>query len=264
MATQFYRLLGHCAVAFNGFLYSTDLIVELKNAGGTQDFLYNAEKLHHRGESLIEKKTDKCGEDRIREHALHFAASEAEMWLETVGSKLRGKVEKSTISMVLAKDLHAHDHTVTVVAQVMRALSTIATDPTIANHLGEPRAVKDILARGNAALARLIKTGEIKMRPKEQQTSFEIFAEVDAFTKTASDWLASLNNMANQITTPELCGWLGLVPQGMGIQFGGASFGVERHGRGQTQSPSKEVKPCTGWSIGRQGNSENMGPGFIK
>lgn len=264
MAIQFYRLLGHSAVAADGFTHSSDLIIELKNGGTTKGVLTQAAEILHLGESLIERKTEKCGEDRIREHGLHFATSEAEMWLETIASKLRGKTEKENISKILGREMHTHDHATTVIAQVIRALSSIATDPETAVIFGDDRQIKDTLMRGNAALARLIKTGEIKMRAKEEQQAFKIFREIDAFQVNASNWIRSLESAAANIQTPQLCGWLGLVPKGTGVQYGGASFAVELHGRGQTKSPNSNVYPCTGWSIGRQGNSENMGPGFIK
>ena len=263
MAIQLYRLLGQSAVATDGFAHSSDLVAALKKGGASEHLATQTSELLHEGEALIAQKIEKCGEDRIREHGLHFACSEAEMWLETIAATLRPVLDESTFSMVLAKALHAHGHALTVSAKMMRTLSAIASSPDIAIHFGDERAVKDVLGRGNAALARLIKTGEIQLRPKEEQEGFKIFNELNAFRKKGQDWFDGLENAATSLS-PELCGWLGIVPKGKGIAVGGASRAVELHGRGQTTPPKANVYPCTGWSIGRQGNSENIGPGFIK
>lgn len=264
MAQSFFYLLGHAVVAADGFSHSEELIKALKNNGASKELLTDATEMMHRGEALLVKKTESCGEDRIREHGLHFASDEAEMWLESVRRKLKNSgLDSEKKNKLYAVGLHSHDHAVTVVARMIRAISTISTDSEIAEKLGKERELRDVLNRGNAALSRLIKTGEIKMRAKEDQDRLKVFHDIKLYIQDISKWMDEIVKYSADFKTPELYGWLGLVSKNVGIPVGGASFAVTLHERGQTTAPVGESDPCSGWSIGRKGNTENLGEGFL-
>ena len=266
MGKHFYESLGHLLVAADGVEKSDALKTALKTAGGSEEFVARAGKLAHAAEDLVTEKIDVCSEDRIREHATHAAATEVEMWLQSVAlAAKKSDLDGGLLSAMRAKDLHAHEHTATVGAQAIRALALIATNPQIGEALGEERTVRDMLNKGQAVLKRLYTTTDIRLAPMKGERRHAIFGKLEDHQVEMEAWLAKASSFAVNIAEnePTVLGWFGIVPEGVGLPVGGTAFGVTLHERGQTDAPDPaRAKVCSGWSIGRQGNRENLGKGF--
>ena len=125
MPAPFYLLVGHAFVAADGFGRSAELTQTLAKLGFDKSLAGQAEKLAHDGESLIEARREQH-EDRISEHAMHAAATEVEMWLQTTRFLLKKSLESEAIDLAMGKSIHAHDHVVTVIAQALRTLASMS------------------------------------------------------------------------------------------------------------------------------------------
>lgn len=268
MANSYYHLVGHLVVAVHACRESAELSSALQKNGFKKDQVEAGAKLAERAEHLIEEKVDKIGEDRIREHSMHAAAAEVEMWIQTVAFQVKRTVEEeSVVELVLAKDLHAHDHSVTVVAKALRMMSMIRCDERVSERLGGTGGSRALLNRGHALLKKLLRSGEIRLAPEGDEGSMQIFGELEDVQQEMEAWLGSLAEAAAGTAekTTRLVGRLGYVPDGVGIPAGGTSYAVVLHERGQTDAPDpRDKKDCSGWSVGRQGrNRENLGKGWL-
>ncbi len=266
MPAPFYLLVGHAFVAADGLTHSAELCQTLAKLGFDKSMANKAEGLAQEGEVLIEARREQH-EDRIAEHAMHAAATEVEMWLQTTRFLLKKSLDAETIDLAMGKSIHAHDHVVTVVAQALRTLASIRTNDAIAQALGADRKAHDVACRGWSLLKRLCDSTEIRLDSHKHEDR-AVFQKIENHAGAIRIWLESLDAAAAQIPEKSigLLAHLGYVPNGVGRPLGGTSFNVVRHERGQGHVPNPdEAFPSTGWSIGRQGrNKENLGKGWVE
>lgn len=269
MPLPYYDLLGHAAAAAHGFENSTELSQAMRQAGLSGEAIAAAAKLTHDGESLVERKLEELGENRIYEHNVHVATTELEMWQQTTRFLLRTKLaEPSLVALAMAEDLHTHEHAVTAIARSHRLLSVIRTDERVHGPLGDYRKVRDLLNRGWALTQRLYRSTEIRLADGlKANPSAPIFDELLVHRARMTRWLIDVDRASRAVPEKDarVLGLLGYAPEGVGIPVGGNSYAVVLHERGQTDAPDPAMRhECTGWSIGRQGrNNENLGGGFI-
>lgn len=263
--TSYFHLLGLLAVADAG-LKNADLAQALTKAGFAKSDLESAHKMLGEGEKLLEKYVD-ADVNRIADHNVHVAGAELEMWAQTVKFLLKKSLDAELIQTAMGTKIHAHDHTVTVVAQGLRLLAMIRADERIQKALGDERKVRDIGTRGWALLHRLLATTETRLDPIHPE-AIPVLAEMSVMTRNARAWFTNLDAAARKLPAPQLglLGLLGHVPDGIGMPVGGTGFSVVLHERGQTEAPDLlDKRPTSGWSIGRQGrNSENLGKGWVE
>ena len=268
MAQSYLELLGHVVTASHSIKESGDLAAGLQKAGFGKDRAAAGAKLAHAAEDLIKQKVEQIGEDRTREHALHWATQELEMWMQTVTYRVKKSVEEeSARDLVVAEGLHAHDHGVTVVAKALRMMAMMRCDERVYDRLGGADATREILNRGHALAKKLYRASEIRLAPEGEEADLAVFADLAEMRLKLEAWLAELSEAAPSVGEKDLrlLGRLGFVPAGMAIPIGGTSRAVVLHERGQTDAPDpNDVYDCEGWSIGRQGrNSENTGKGWV-
>lgn len=268
MPSSYLHLLGHVVTAAHSIGESGDLAAALSKGGFAKDRAAEGEKLAHAAEELMREKVDTIGEDRPREHAVHVAAQEVEMWMQTVTFQVKKAVEEeSAVELVLARPIHAHDHTVTVVARALRMMSMLQCDDRVYERLGGVDAVREILNRGHALTKKLFRAADMRLAPEGDEAKLPIFGRLTETHRLLALWLADLEGAARTAAQKDerLVARLGLVPDGVGIPVGGTSFAVVLHQRGQTDAPDpSNVSDCAGWSIGRQGrNRENLGKGWV-
>lgn len=268
MAESYIHLLGHVVSAVHGIKESGDLAAALSKGGFGKDRVAAGEKLAHEAEDLLRQKIVEIGEDRTREHAMHGAVQEVEMWMQTVTFRVKKAVEEeSAIEQVQAKSMHAHDHGVTVVAKALRMMSMLRCDERVYERLGGAGPTREILNRGHSLSKKLYRASDIRLAPEGDESDLAIFAELSQMRVNLQTWVHALAAAAHTAAEKDvrLVGRLGLVPEGVGIPAGGSSFAVVLHERGQTDAPDpQDVGDCPGWSVGRQGrNRENLGKGWV-
>jgi hypothetical protein len=188
------------------------------------------------------------------------------MWMQTIAFRVKKAVEEeSVVELVLAHDIHAHEHTVTVVAQALRRVSMMRCDDRVYERLGGAKQTRQLLNQGQAILKKLYKATDLRLEPEGDEDDLLVFTELDDMKREMEDWLADLDkaSLAAAEKSERLIGRLGWVPEGVGLPLGGSSYAVVLHERGQTDPPDpNDVYDCTGWSLGRQGNRENLGKGW--
>jgi len=268
MAQSYVLLLAHAVTAVHAVKESGDLGAALAKANFGKERIAEGEKLSHDAEALIARKVETIGEDRTREHALHAAVQELEMWWQTVAFLVKKNVEEeSAIELTLARSLHAHDHSVTVVAQALRMQSMMRCDERVFERLGGAQKTREMLNRGHALVSKVLRATDIRLAPEGSEADLAIFGEIEAAHERLEKWVADLARAAEGAAAKDkrLVGRLGLVPEGVGIPAGGSSYAVKLHERGQTDAPDPDdVRDCPGWSCGRQGrNRENLGKGWV-
>lgn len=268
MAQSYLLLLAHAVTAVHAAKESGDLGAALAKANFGKERIAEGDKLAHDAEALIARKVETIGEDRTREHAMHAAVQELEMWMQTVTFLVKKAVEEeSAVELVLARSLHAHDHGVTVVAQALRMQAMLRCDDRVYERLGGPAKTREMVNRGHALLTKVLRASDIRLAPEGSEADLAIFGELDAAHARLQGWVADLARAAEGAAAKDkrLVGRLGLVPDGVGIPAGGSSYAVTLHERGQTDAPDPNgVRDCPGWSIGRQGrNRENLGKGWV-
>jgi hypothetical protein len=267
MPNAYYQVLGHVFTAVHACKESGELQAVLQKGGLPKSATGEGEQLAHRAEDLIRKKVDAVGEDRIREHSVHASASEVEMWMQTVAFRVKKAVEEeSVVELVLAREIHAHEHAVTVVAQSLRMMSMLRCDDRVYDALGGARPTRQLLNQGQSLLKKLYKAAELRLEPDGDEAQLPVFDELETTERDMKAWLRQLDAASGAVAEKDLrlLGRLGWVPEGAGLPVGGTSYAVVLHERGQTEAPDpNNVYDCTGWSIGRQGrNRENLGKGW--
>lgn len=268
MPSSYVQLLGHVVTAVHAIGESGDLAAALAKGGFAKSRAAEGKKLAHEAEDLIREKIDAIGEDRTREHAVHAATQEVEMWMQTVNFAVKKAVEEeSVVELVRAKSLHAHDHSVTVVALAARMMAMLRCDERVYERLGGADATREMLNRGLALTKKLYRACDIRLAPEGDEADLAIFSELANMQARLEAFLLELADAARTAADKDvrLVGRLGLVPDGVGIPAGGTSFAVVLHERGQTDAPDPtNVTDCPGWSVGRQGrNRENLGKGWV-
>jgi hypothetical protein len=270
MSAPYFHLLGHLFLASDACERNSSLASALAKAGFGEDQCARGNKLTKTGIALISRKAEAIGEDRIYEHNLHGAASEMQMWKSTVSYRLKKAIgDESLIAKTLGKDIHAHDHTVTIVAQSLRIIAMIRAEPKLADELGSERSVKDLLIRGWVLLNKVYRNGQVLMAPSSAgDPDHAVFEEIAAQQAAMLAWVSDLGQSTESLKAqPALLGELGYVPAGVGLPLGGTSYGVPLHEKAQrdTLPDTHDLRPDPGWSAGRQGrNRENLGKGWVK
>ena len=269
MTTPFFRLMGQIFVAVEAWDSLPDVRETMSKVGGlTKDQVEKGRELVKAGESLVERSVSEGGEDRIGGHNLHVAVGEVEIWLQTVKAALRSRVEdQAVIERALEHGLHAHDHTVTVMASALRTLGVLRTDAIIGQaYADRSRSLHDLVVRGQTFLSRAGDCGDVLLAPRTKVKADPIGAELLALRVRMEKWLEDLDRAAGKASdSPEILGLLGYLPVGVGRPGGGTSFAVPLHQRAQRAAPDPAQEgSSSGWSIGRQGrNRENLGKGFL-
>ncbi len=162
--------------------------------------------------------------------------------------------------------MHGHNHTVTVVAQALRIIAMVRTEPRIHEKMGKGRSVTDLIIRGWTLLFKVFRNGQILIAPSSAgDPNAALFDEIEAQHAAMVDWITALGQATAKMKgEPGLLGELGYVPEGVGLPLGGTSYGVPLHQRAQrAELPDPtDQRPDPGWSAGRQGrNRENLGAG---
>lgn len=269
MPAPYFHLLGHIFLAVEACEHNSSLASALNSAGFGKEKLSRGKQLAMTGEKLISRKAEEAGEDRIYEHNTHNATSEVEMWKSTVSFRLKKALDDAgLIKKTLGDDLHAHDHTVSIVAQSLRIIGMIRTSPKIHEALGSERSIQDLLIRGWVLLNKVYRNGQVLMAPGSAgDPDHAIFEEIARHEAEMMAWVAQLGAATEKVKDPVLLGELGYVPVGVGLPLGGTAYGVPLHQKAQRDDlpDMNDLRPDPGWSAGRQGrNRENLGKGWVK
>ena len=255
--SEYFQLLSHMLTAAHAFDHHGSVKAATKAAGASDGFIGQASTLAHHGEALMESFEASGTVDRISDHAIHVAAQEVEMWVQTVKMLAKKNLTNSDlIDALVGKGIHGHSHANSVGAIAVNALSMLAAHPEIKD-MAADRVMRDTINRGYALFKKLCKAFEVKLVARGAQDA----SEMDAHQIAMAKWLSELGGY---IQTEESAAAVGYVPEGLGRPIGGNAFGVTLHERGQGTPPNPaDAKKCTQWSIGRQGrNNENLGSGF--
>ncbi len=254
MSVPYYHLVGQLVAVSHA---DTQGAAILKKVGIDASTLKKGAELAHKGEKLVDDYLEEFGADRIVEHELHVAAGEIEMWMQTVEFLLSKELSESDVATALGADLHGDSHLATVIAQAHRLIAMMQTDAEVISAIGGERRVRDVATRGWALLKRLYRSTRTRLDGAESHLA--------SHHEAMRAWLANIDSATQKVTDGDLAnlGRTGHVPNGKGIPVGGTAYGVVLHERGQGSVPNpKDKKPCSGWSIGRQGNRENLGKGW--
>ncbi len=268
MTMPYYRLMGQIFVASKTWHAIPDVRETMSKLGLTKDEVDRGLALVEEGEALVERRRNEAGGDRIAFHNAHQAANEVEMWLQTVRFSLRDRVDDAeVIERAVDHGLHAHDHTVTVIASVLRTIGVLRTEPAIEDAYPRRQTLHDLMVRGQTLLAKLVECTEVLVADATTSKSSDVFTELRTHQQTMADWIVDFARACEKIKEqPVVLGLTGYLPRGVGLPAGGTSFAVPLHKRAQRQAPDPAQQGSTsGWSVGRQGrNRENMGPGFVE
>lgn len=262
----FFELLGHVTAAAMTADAFEDVAEALNKVGFKLKNIQQGIELSHQGEALIERRILDYADDRNLEHSIHVAAAELEMWLQTVRFRLRkAGLDAEEQETVLGHDIHAHRHTVTAIAQGLRTLGVLRTDEALRQKLGNAQATHDIIVRGTTLIKKLYKVADELVSPSAICPSGEaIHKDFDQHILAMSQWLLSLDDALAKVADAELVGLAGWLPKGKGAPAGGTARGVTLHESASKAPPNpKDATDCSGWSVGRQGNRENIGQGWV-
>lgn len=268
-APYFYQLIGHVFAASHTADHHDDVASALKSAGFGPDKVKQGLSLTKRGEELLDRKLMESPDNKTLEHNMHAAVGEVEMWLQTVKLKMRkAGFDDERINLAVGKDLHAHDHTVSVVGQALRSVAVLRTlHKEEIEKLGDESAVRDLLKRGNTLVKKLYKVADDFVAPSSMMSSdAPIFKDIDDLMREMSALILDLDKAGESMFgDSQKMGLTGYLPYGMGLPSGGNAFNVVLHERAILDAPNPDdAKPTSGWSVGRQGNRENLGGGWTQ
>ena len=262
----FFELLSHTAAA-------AATVDDFKARGGDFASVFvpvavdfeRGKALMETGEQIIEDRITGYVDDRNLEHAVHVSTHEVEMWLQTVKFRLKkGGLSDGVIDDAIGKTIHTHNHTVSALAQAHRFIGMARTNSKIADAIGSTQSVHDLMLRGLTLTKKLYKVaGYLSDYTSIVPRSRPIHARIAASMRDMALWLGQLNAALIKTNKPALAGLLGWVPDGMGAPLGGAGKSITLHENAQRAAPNPaEAKTTSGWSVGRQGNNENVGQGW--
>ncbi|MEM1348145.1 MAG: hypothetical protein AAGI01_06300 [Myxococcota bacterium] len=273
-APMFFQLLGHVFLAAHTLALDEEARASIVRSGLDEAQLAKGEALSTLGEELLQRKTLESPDDKTLEHNIHSAVNEVEMWLQTVKFRLRkASVPGELTRAALEHHLHAEKHTVTAIVHALRALGILRVLPQdVREKLGPDQSVHDLITRGNTVVKKSYRVANPFISPSSlSPASMPIFQEVDAFLAGSQAWLerleAAAQHLAASASDEELLqlGKIGVLPFGVGLPVGGTSFGVVVHQRAKQGAPDPhKARTTSGWSVGRQGNNENLGAGYVK
>lgn len=262
----YFQLLGHVALAACTADTFEDVTLALKKAGfGPKEISRGLEMLE-RGEKILASRILDYVDDRNLEHAVHIATNEVEMWLQTVSVRLRkGGLDPDALEDAVGSDIHTHNHTVSAIGQALRTLGVLRTDEEVQSALGESR-LHDTMLRGHTLLKKLYKVADDLSAPSSICPKGEpIHQQIDVLMGEMLTWLTNLERTLTSVKDAELIGLVGLLPDGVGLPLGGAGGKITLHANAQQDAPNpSEATLTSGWSVGRQGNRENDGQGWVE
>lgn len=266
-APYFFELIGHVFVAAQSAHTHKELSKVLSPSGFGDAQVKEGLALVKEGETLLHTMLGSIMPDnKSLEHNIHAAVMEVEMWLQSVKLKCKkAGFNASVCKVVVGHDLHAHDHTITGVAQALRAIGYLRSlDAEQVESLGGKDRVHDLVMRGNTLVKKLYKVADSLVMPSSMvPRSNPIFKQFDALNLKLSMWLDRLMGHVKKVNNLKVLGVIGHVPDDRGIPVGGAAFNVTLHERAIQAPPSPaEADRTSGWSVGRQGNKENQERGW--
>ncbi len=269
MTMPYYRLMGQIFVAVETWDSVPDVREAFSKVGLTNDVVEQGRGLVEAGEKLVEKRRQQAGGDRIAVHGVHTAADEVGMWVQSVKVSLRDRVDDpEVIELAVDHGLHAHDHTVTVIAGAFRTLGVLRTDPRVEEAYRRPRSLHDLIVRGATLLDKLFDSTVTLVGEISTSRRSDVFSELRDHQQKMNEWVVKLARTAEELRDePKVLGLAGYLPEGVGLPAGGTSFAVPLHKRAQHDEVplADEAGSTSGWSAGRQGrNRENMGDGFVE
>jgi hypothetical protein len=265
MPAPYFQLLGHVLLAAHTAEHDADCAAALKAAGFDHAKIEAGVELARQGEELVEQRMSETVEDKNLEHSLHSAVAELEMWFQTVEFQLRkGGIKGEMLEATLGHDVHGKKHTATAVAQGLRIIGMIRANEALQAAVGGGRKSADLLIKGHTLLKKVYRWSEdlvmpTSIAPESQDIFKKIFKQVEEMTR----WLDALDAAAQRSSQLEAFGKLGWLAEGKGLPVGGTSYAVTLHERAKQAAPSPVQKTTSGWSLGRQGNRENLGKGWI-
>lgn len=266
-AHYFYQLLGHVYLASHTADHHGEVASALKGAGFGADKIKKGLELSARGEELLERKMLESPDNKTLEHNIHSAVAEVEMWVQTVKLRLRkAGFDADSIKLAIGHELHAHRHTVTGIVQTLRAIGYLRTlDDEQRAALGSEQSVRDLVTRGNTLVKKLYKVADAFASPSSfMPGDAAIYGDLDKLARDLSSWISALDAAAQKCSDEAALGLAGYLPFGKGLPVGGNSFSVVLHERAIQDAPDpREAALTSGWSVGRQGNNENLGEGWI-
>jgi hypothetical protein len=265
MPAPYFELLGHVLLAAHTAEHDEDCAAALKGAGLGHAQIEAGVKLAHLGEELVELRMSETVEDKNLEHCIHSAVAELEMWAQTVAFQLRkGGITGELLEQTLGHDVHGEKHTATAIAQAMRIIGMIRSHEALQAAIGDGRKSADLLTRGQTLLKKVYKwTDDLALPNSIAPESQEVFRKIFKQVAEMTTWLNALDVASERSNQLEAFGKLGRVAPGKGLPVGGTSHAVTLHQRAQKAAPDHVQKTTSGWSMGRQGNRENLGKGWI-
>lgn len=268
MVNSYLLQLAQVLIATHAAAESGDLSAALAKGGLSKEEVGRGAKLAEQAEHLIREKIDVTGEDRTQEHVMHVATEQVEMWMQTVQFLAKKSIADDSLrELLLATNLHSHDHAATTVARALRMQSMLRCDDRVIEAFGGEEKARHTANRGYALTGKMLSASDIRLRPQGDEVEKPIFKQITSAYNDLRAWTAVAETAAQTVAEKDLrlVGRLGIVPQGVGLPSGGYSLSVLLHQRGQTDIPSRERTDCSGWSIGRQGrNNQNLGKGWLE
>jgi hypothetical protein len=187
------------------------------------------------------------------------------MWSQaTVFRMRRNGLDASLLKQAQAHDVHGQRHTATAIAQALRLIGMIRTNQDLQAAIGDTRQVRDQLMRGGSLLSKVYRwTDNLALPTSLAPTNQEVFKDIFRQVNEMERWLSALDQAASKSDDLDVLGKIGWLPPGKGLPAGGASFAVTLHERAQQDAPDPtQATETSGWSVGRQGNRENLGDGW--
>ena len=264
---MFYPLAGHVYVAAHSAAHHKLAQVVLTKAGFGDALIQEGLELSEQVDTLLHERESGYPEDKNLGHTIHSACEEVERWMQTLRFRLRkAGFSHEVQAITLGHDLHAHDHNVSVIAQALRAIAIVRTmEAEHVGALGSAQSVIDLLAQGNTLLNKLYRNAqnfvaESYLVPAGSPVLFEF----DRLRSLMSAWMGKLDEATSKVEDLRALGLIGYTPWGVGLPVGGLGFGVTKHERAKTSAPDPNSAHLTsGWALGRQGNNENLGQGWL-
>lgn len=110
-APMYYQLLGHLLVASHTAHDYKDIADDLSKAGFGEAKVEAGLQLAEAAEALVEKKLHQSPDDKNLEHSIHAAATEVEMWMQTVKFRARkGGLDGELVDDIMGHEVHGAKH----------------------------------------------------------------------------------------------------------------------------------------------------------
>ena len=265
-SSMFYPLVGHVTAAAHSASHQKLAAARLKEVGFGETAVTEGLKIVQDAEALLRKRTVNYPDDKNLAHSIHTACDEVGRWAQTVRFRLsKAGFSPGVLEIAMGDDLHVHDHNLSVIAQGLRTIAIVRNmEPVHLAAIGSEQSVRDLLSQGNTLLKKLYRTADNFVSPSAiVPKTRPIHAEFDAIIARSKAWLGQLDGACAKVTDQRVFGLIGYTPQGVGLAVGGTGFNITLHQRAQTSAPDpRQAHVTSGWSVGRQGNNENLGQGW--